>query len=41
MLNAAQATVERLDRLEASLLEIIPAWTMAPVVAAFQAMRGI
>ena len=36
-----QATVDRLDRLEASLLEIIPAWTMAPVVAAFQAMRGI
>jgi transposase len=41
MLNAVQATVERLDRLEAALIELVPAWTMAPVVAAFQAMRGV
>src|ERR1700742_925989 len=41
MLNAVQATVERIDRLEAALLDIVPAWTMAPVVAAFQAMRGV
>jgi transposase len=41
MLNAVQATVERIDRLEAALVEIVPAWTMAPVVAAFQAMRGV
>jgi transposase len=41
MLNAVQATVERIDRLEAALTEIIPAWTMAPVVSAFQAMRGV
>jgi transposase len=41
MLNAAQATVERMDRLEAALIEIVPQWTMAPVVSAFQAMRGI
>jgi transposase len=41
MLNAVQATVERIERLEAALIEIVPAWTMAPVVAAFQAMRGI
>jgi transposase len=41
MLNAVQTTVERLDRLEAALIEIIPVWTMAPVVAAFQAMRGV
>ena len=41
MLNAVQTTVERLDRLEAALIEIIPAWTMAPVVKAFQAMRGV
>jgi transposase len=41
MLNAVQATVERLDRLEAALIEIIPSWTMAPVVRAFQAMRGV
>jgi transposase len=41
MLNAVQTTVDRLDRLEAALIEIIPAWKMAPVVAAFQAMRGV
>jgi transposase len=41
MLNAVQTTVERLDRLEAALIEIIPAWTMAPIVEAFQAMRGV
>ena len=41
MLNAVQSTVERLDRLEAALIEIIPSWTMAPVVRAFQAMRGV
>ena len=41
MLNAVQTTVERLDRLEAALIEIIPAWKMAPVVEAFQAMRGV
>jgi len=41
MLNAVRATAERIERLEAALLEIVPAWTMAPVVAAFQAMRGV
>ena len=41
MLNAVQATVERLNRLEAALTELAPAWSMAPVVAAFQAMRGV
>jgi transposase len=41
MLNAVQAAVERLDRLEAALVELVPDWTMAPVVAAFQAMRGV
>ncbi len=41
MLNAVQSTVERLDRLEAALVELVPDWTMAPVVAAFQAMRGV
>ena len=41
MLNAVQTTVERIDRLEAALVEIVPAWTMAPVVSAFQAMRGV
>lgn len=41
MLNAVRAARERLDRLEAALIEIVPSWTMAPVVAAFQAMRGV
>lgn len=41
MLKAVQTTRERIDRLEAALVEIVPAWTMAPVVAAFQAMRGV
>jgi transposase len=41
MLNAVRAAAERIGRLEAALIEIVPAWTMAPVVAAFQAMRGV
>jgi transposase len=41
MLNGVRAAAERLDRLEAMLLEIVPDWTMAPVVAAFQAVRGV
>ncbi len=41
LLNAVRAAVERIGRLEAALLEVVPAWTMAPVVAAFQAMRGV
>jgi transposase len=41
MLNAVRVTVERMDRLEAALVELVPDWTMAPVVAAFQAMRGV
>lgn len=41
MLNAVRATAERIERLEAALVETVPAWTMAPVVAAFQAMRGV
>jgi len=41
MLNGVRAAAGRLDRLDAMLLEIIPDWTMAPVVAAFQAVRGV
>jgi transposase len=40
-LNAVRAAAERIDRLDAMIAEIIPAWTMAPVVAAFQAVRGV
>ncbi len=41
MLNAVRAAAERIERLEAALEEIVPSWTMAPVVAAFQTMRGV
>jgi transposase len=41
ILNGVRAGVDRIDRLDAMLMEIIPAWTMAPVVAAFQAVRGV
>jgi transposase len=41
MLNGVRAGVDRLDRLDAMLSEIVPTWTMAPVVAAFQAVRGV
>jgi transposase len=34
----AQARLERLDR---QLAELVPSWSMAPVVAACQAMRGV
>jgi transposase len=40
-LNAAEDAVEQLQRLEAALVEIVPTWSMAPVVSAYQAMRGI
>lgn len=41
MLNAVRASAERIDRLDAALIETVPNWTLAPVVSAFQAMRGI
>ena len=31
----------RLDRLEGQLADVVPQWSMAPVVEAFQAMRGV
>jgi len=37
-INAAQI---RLRDLEQNLCEIVPTWTMAPVVAAYQALRGV
>jgi transposase len=32
---------KRLDRLDAQLAELTPDWSMAPVVAAYQALRGV
>ena len=31
----------RLDRLDAQLIELVPTWSMAPVIAAYQALRGV
>jgi transposase len=31
----------RLERLDAHLAELVPSWSMAPVVAAYQALRGV
>ena len=41
LLNVVRITADRIERLETALIEIVPNWTMAPVVAAFQAMRGV
>lgn len=32
---------ERLDRIEAAIAEFVPAWSLAPIVTALQALRGI
>jgi transposase len=38
---AIEDAVERRHRLEEQLAAVIPSWSMAPVVAAYQAMRGV
>jgi transposase len=38
--DAIQDVIERLRRLEKQLALIVPEWSMAPVVEAYQAMRG-
>jgi transposase len=38
---AIEDAVERQHRLEEQLASIVPRWSMAPVVAAYQAMRGV
>jgi transposase len=40
-IDAIEDAVARLQRLEAQLSAIVPSWSMAPVVAAYQAMRGV
>jgi transposase len=40
-LRAVDEQVDRLARLEAELLERAPAWRLAPVVQALQALRGV
>ena len=41
MLLAARHALERLGRLEAAIEEFLPAWSLAPVVDALQALRGV
>ena len=40
-IEAIAEAAERLHRLEQQLVAIVPDWSMAPVVAAYQAMRGV
>jgi transposase len=40
-LAAIRDSQDRLDRLEQQIMKLLPSWTMAPVVQAIQAMRGI
>jgi transposase len=39
--NAIEDAARRLRSLDQQLAAIVPSWSMAPVVAAFQAMRGV
>jgi len=39
-IDAIDDAVARVRRLEAQLVALVPSWSMAPVVAAYQAMRG-
>ncbi len=40
-INAIEDCAGRLQRLDEQLHAIVPTWSMAPVVAAYQAMRGV
>jgi transposase len=40
-IDAVADAQARLDRLDRQLVELVPSWSMAPVVAAYQAMRGV
>jgi transposase len=40
-IHAVQGAEARLDRLTRQIEELLPSWSMAPVVAALQAMRGV
>jgi transposase len=39
-INAIEDAAQRLRRLEAQVAAIVPTWSLAPVVQAYQAMRG-
>lgn len=40
-LNGMQESQERLERLEQQIIALLPSWSLAPVVQAIQAMRGV
>jgi transposase len=41
LILAAQHAKERLERIEAAVVEFIPQWSLAPLVEALQALRGV
>src|SRR5947199_119933 len=41
LLLAARHAGERLKRIEAAMVEFLPEWSLAPVVEALQALRGV
>lgn len=41
MLATVQDCLERQDRLEQQIMQLVPSWSLGPVVDAIQAMRGI
>jgi transposase len=41
LLLAARHAEERLQRMEAAVIEFLPKWSLAPTVEALQALRGI
>ena len=41
MTHAAQHALERLQRIDAAIVEFLPTWSLAPVVEALQALRGV
>jgi transposase len=40
-INAIEDAIRRLRSLDQQLAAIVPSWSMAPVIAAYQAMRGV
>jgi transposase len=41
MVEAVRTSKERVERLEAAIEEFVPQWSLAPVVQALQALRGV
>ena len=41
MILAARHALERLKRIDAAIVEFLPGWSLAPVVDALQALRGV